>query len=143
MKNYLITSNEYDIVNRRLKRLYARKEKLELQINNITSTLKEVVVNGGISEDKMSSYVAEMEQIQIEIDELEGESAELKDDLDYMNSRISNIKNIKEQVFVMYFIKGMKPKHIAPLIPCDLSTVYIKLKEIKTERISFKKNQKK
>ena len=139
MKNYLITSNEYDIVNRRLKRLYAKKEKLINQINNITSTLKEVVVNGGINDDKMSTYVAELEQIEIEIREKEIEAEELKDDLEYMDSRISNIKNIKEQVFVMYFIKGMKVKHIAPIIPCDISTVYAKIKEINTERQNAEK----
>lgn len=142
MKNYIITSNEYDIVNRRLKRLYERRTKLKNNITNITSKLKEVVVNTGITDDKMSTYVAELERVEEEILEKEQEVAELKDDLDYMNSRISNIKDIKEQVFVMYYIKGMKPKHIAPLIPCDLSTVYEKIRKIKEERQSSQKIRK-
>lgn len=142
MKNYIITSNEYDIVNRRLKRLYERRTKLKNNITNITSKLKEVVVNTGITDDKMSAYVAELEEVENEIIEKEEEAAQLKDDLDYMNSRISNIKDTKEQVFVMYFIKGMKVKHIAPLIPCDSSTVYAKIKEIKKERQSSEKIRK-
>lgn len=142
MKNYIITSNEYDIVNRRLKRLYERRTKLKNNIENITSKLKEVVVNTAVTDDKMSNYVAELEEVENEIKEKELEAAELKDDLDYMNNRISNIKDIKEQVFVMYYIKGMKPKHIAPLIPCDLSTVYAKIKEINVERQSSEKIRK-
>lgn len=139
MKNYIITSNEYDITIRRLERLYERRTKLKNNIHNITSKLKEIVVNTSFSDDKMSSYVAELEEVENEIKEKELEAEQLKDDLDYMNSRISKINNIKEQVFVMYFIKGMKPKHIAPLIPCDLSTVYAKLREINRERQSAQK----
>ena len=142
MKNYIITSNEYDITIRRLERLYERRTKLKNNIHNITSKIKEVVVDAGFSNDKMSTYVAELEEVESEIKEKEIEAEQLKDDLDYMNSRISKINNIKEQVFVMYFIKGMKPKHIAPLIPCDLSTVYAKLREINTERQTSQKIQK-
>lgn len=142
MKDYITTSNEYEIVSRRLRRLYARKEKLEIQINNITSTIKETVVDGGTIDDKMSSYVAEKEQIELEIEEKEIEAAELKDDLEYMDSRISNINELKEQIFVMYFIRGMKVKEIAPKAYCDISTVYKKIKEINKERELAKKIQK-
>lgn len=142
MKNYIITSNEYDIVKRRLDRLYDRREKLKNNILNVTSKLQDVVVSSNANNDKMGSYVAELELVENEIAEKELEAADLKSDLDYMNSRISNIKDIKEQVFVMFYIKGMKPKHIAPLIPCDLSTVYAKLREIKEERQSSQKIQK-
>lgn len=143
MRNYIITSNEYDIVNRRLSRLYNRREQLKNNIHNITSKMKDVVVNGGVSIDKMSTYVAELELVENEIAVKEQEAADLKSDLDYINSRISDIEGIKEQVFVMYFIKGMKPKHIAPKIPCDLSTVYAKIREIKGERQCSQKIQKK
>lgn len=141
MKDYITTSNEYDIVKRRLNRLYKKREKLINDIHNITSKIKEVVVNTGFSDDKMSSYVAELEQVENDIREKELEVSELKDDLDYMDSRISNIKNIKEQVFVMHFIRGMQPKHIALQIPCDISTVYKKIREINKEREVAKKNQ--
>lgn len=141
MKDYITTSNEYDIICRRIDRLYAKKEKLETQINNITSKLKDVVVNGGFSNDKMGSYVAEKEQIELEIKEKEIEAAELKDDLEYMDSRLSNINELKEQIFVMYFIRGMKPKDIAPKVYCDISTVYKKIKEINKERELAKKSQ--
>lgn len=142
MKNYIITSSEYDIVNRRLNRLYKRREKLINDIHNITSKIKEVVVDTGFSEDKMSNYVAELEEVENEIKEKEIELSELEDDLRYMDSRISNIKNIKEQVFVMHFIRGMQPKHIALKLPCDVSTVYKKIREINKEREMAKKSQK-
>lgn len=142
MKDYITTSNEYDIVIRRLNRLKERKIKLKNDIENITSKIKDVVVNTGFSNDKMSSYVAELEEVENEIKEKEIEAAELQDDLIYMDSRISNIKNIKEQVFVMHFIRGMQPKHIALQIPCDISTVYKKIREINKEREVAKKNQK-
>ena len=134
MKNYITTSSEYDIVIRRLNRLYDRKEKLIDNIHKITSQLKDVVVNTGFTNDKMSIYVAELEEIENEIKEKEIEAKELKEDLEYMDSRLSNIEDTKEQVFVKYFIKGMKPKHIAPSIPRDISTVYKKIKEINEER---------
>lgn len=138
MKNYIITSNEYDIVNRRLNRLYERKQKVKEQITNCTSHLKEVVSTGGIAEDKMSNYVISLEEIENEILELEEQAALLKEDLDYMNSRIKSINEIKEQVFVHYFIKGLKPVQIAPLIPCGKSSVYRYISEIEKERKEYK-----
>lgn len=142
MKNYIITSNEYEIVKRRLDRLYDRREKLKNNILNITSKLQDVVVSSNNNNDKMGTYVAELELVENEIAIKEQEANDLKSDLDYMDSRISNIQDIKEQVFVMFYIKGMKPKHIAPRIPCDLSTVYAKIREIKAERQSSQKIQK-
>lgn len=142
MKNYITTSNEYDIVMRRLNRLKERRTKLKNDIENITSKIKDVVVNTGFSDDKMSSYVAELEEVENEIVEKEEEAEKLKSDLDYMDSRISNIKNTKEQVFVMHFIRGMQPKHIALQLPCDISTVYKKIREINKEREVAKKSQK-
>jgi len=142
MKNYITTSNEYDIVMRRLNRLKERKTKLKNDIENITSKIKDVVVNTGFSDDKMSSYVAELEEVEKEIEEKEEEAEKLKSDLDYMDSRISNIKNTKEQVFVMHFIRGMQPKQIALQLPCDISTVYKKIREINKEREMAKKSQK-
>lgn len=142
MKNYIITSNEYDIVNRRLERLKEKKERLKNNITSCTSKLKDVASFGSLSNDKMINYVAELEEIEKEIQELEEEAAKLKDDLDYMDSRLSNINEIKEQVFVKYFIKGMKPKEIAPKIPCGKSSVYRYIDEINKERASWEKIRK-
>lgn len=138
MKNYIITSSEYDIVNRRLNRLLEKREKLKNDITRITSRMKEVVSFGGFSNDKMTNYVSELEEIENEIKELRGEAAKLKSDLDYMDSRLTNINEIKEQVFVMYFIRGMKPKEIAPKIPCGKSSVYRYISEIEKERKEYK-----
>lgn len=143
MKNYIITSSEYDIVNRRLQRLKEKKERLKNNITSCTSTIKEVVSFGGTTNDKMTNYVAELEEIEKEIQELEGEATKLKSDLDYMDSRLSNINEIKEQVFVMYFIRGLKPLQIAPKIPCGKSSVYRYIDEINKERASWEKNGKK
>lgn len=142
MKNYIITSNELDIVNRRLNRLYERKIKIKNDITNCTSHLKEVVSSGGVPEDKMNNYVIELEDIENEIKELEKQAAQLKDDLDYMDNRLSNINEIKEQVFVMYFIRGLKPLQIAPKIPCSKSSVYRYIDEINKERVSWEKIRK-
>ena len=142
MKNYIITSNEYEIVKRRLNRLYDRRDRLKNNILNITSKLQDVVVSSNTNNDKMSNYVAELELVENEIAEREQEANDLKSDLDYMDSRISNIESIKEQVFVLFYIRGMKPKHIAPKIPCDLSTVYAKIREINKERQCSQKIQK-
>lgn len=142
MKSYIITSNEYDIVNRRLNRLYDRKTKLYNNITSCTSKPKEVLTNGGVVSDKMTDYVAEMEEVDKEIKDLEEQAAKLRDDLDYMDSRLSNINEIKEQVFVKYFIKGMKPKDIAPKIPCGKSSVYRYIDEINKERASWEKIRK-
>lgn len=138
MKNYIITSSEYDIINRRLKRLYTRKEKIELALTDTTSKLKETAVSSGFNDDKIGTYIAELNEIEEEIEELEEQAKELKADLDYMDSRLSNINEIKEQVFVMHFIRGMKPKEIAPKIPCGKSSVYRYINEIEQERKEYK-----
>lgn len=144
MKNYIITSNEYDIIKRRLNRLYEKKERLKLSIIRITpQQLSEEPIHSGILEDKMANYVAELEDIENEIKELEEEATQLKDDLDYMENRISNINEIKEQVFTRYFIKGEKPLEIAPKIPCGKSSVYRYIDEINKERASWEKIRKK
>ena len=143
MKNYIITSSEYDIINRRLKRLYTRKEKIELALTDTTSKLKETVVSSGFNDDKIGTYIAELNEIEEEIEELEEQAKELKADLDYMDSRLSNINEIKEQVFVMHFIRGMKPKEIAPKIPCAKSSVYRYIDEINKEKASWEKIRKK
>lgn len=142
MKNYIITSNEYDIATKRLITLENRREKLKTTITNCTSKIKEVVTSGGYQDDKMSNYVAELEEVENEIKEVAEEIKILKDDLDYMNNRISNIKEIKEQVFVYYFIKGMKPLQIAPKIPCSKSSVYRYIDEINRERANWEKIRK-
>lgn len=143
MKNYITTSNELDIICRRLKRLYARREKVQAALTNTTGKLKDVVVSGGTNNDKIGNYIAELDEIAVEIKELEEESAILKDDLDYMENRLSNINEIKEQVFTRYFIKGEKPLEIAPKIPCGKTTVYRYINEINAERASWEKNGKK
>lgn len=142
MKNYIITSNELDIVNRRIKRLKEKKDRLKENITSCTSKLKDVVSFGGTTDDKLSNYVAELEEVEKEIKELEEEATKLKGDLDYMDSRLSNINEIKEQVFVMYFIRGMKPLQIAPKIPCGKSSVYRYIDEINKERSSWEKIRK-
>lgn len=143
MKNYITTSNELDIICRRLKRLYVRREKVQAALTNTTGKLKDVVVSGGTNNDKIGNYIAELDEINVEIKELEEESAILKDDLDYMENRLSNINEIKEQVFTRYFIKGEKPLEIAPKIPCGKTTVYRYINEINAERASWEKNGKK
>lgn len=143
MKNYITTSNELDIICRRLKRLYVRREKVQAALTNTTGKLKDVVVSGGTNNDKIGNYIAELDEINVEIKELEEESAILKDDLDYMENRLSNINEIKEQVFTRYFIKGEKPLEIAPKIPCGKTTVYKYINEINEERASWEKNGKK
>lgn len=142
MKNYIITQCEYDTTMKRLERLYERRINLKNKMTNCTSTLKDVVSFGNATEDKMTNYVAALEEIEEEIKELEAEAYNLKTDLNYMDSRISNINEIKEQIFVMYFIKGMKPLQIAPKIPCGKSSVYRYIHEINKERASWEKIRK-
>ena len=142
MKNYIITSNELEIVNRRLYRLNVRKTNLYNNITSCTSKPKEVVTNGGVVSDKMTNYVAEMEEIEREIKELEEQAVQLNSDLEYMDSRLSNINEIKEQVFVLYFIRGLKPLQIAPKIPCGKSSVYRYIDEINRDKASWEKIRK-
>ena len=141
IKNYIVTKNEYEMASRRLERLENRKVRLKSKITSCTSKLKEVVTSSSFNNDKMPKYVAVLVELEKEIEEVKEELFELKSDLDYMDSRISNIKELKEQVFVMYFIKGMQVKDIAATVYCDISTVYKKIREIKKEREAAKKSQ--
>lgn len=143
MKNYIITSSEYDIVIRRINRINEKKERLKTTITRITSQqLSEDPIHSSILEDKMANYVAELEEIELEIKELEEEAAKLKSDLDYMESRLTNIKEIKEKVFVFHFIKGLTPLQTAFSVPCGKSTVYRYIDEIKQERATWEKKRK-
>ena len=142
MKNYIITQCEYDTTMKRLERLYERRIKLKNKMTNCTSALKQVATFGNATEDTMTNYVAALEEIEEEIKELEAEAYNLKTDLNYMENRIININEIKEQVFTRYFIKGEKPLEIAPKIPCGKSSVYRYIDEINKERASWEKIRK-
>lgn len=143
MKNYLITLNDYEIVQRRLNRLYENKTRFQEQICKVTGVIKEVLVSGGVPSDKMTEYVSKIEEIDLEINELKQDSDKLKEDLDYMQERLSNIRDIKEQIFVMYFIKGMEVRNIAYRIPCDQSTVYRYIRQINKEKAKLAKKYQK
>ena len=142
MKNYMITSNEHDIAKRRLNRLKDRKEKLKSAINKITSTLQTIVADGGELEDKMSKYMADLEEVEADIKELEAEVKELRSDLDFMVNKIYDIKEIKYKVFYWCFINNKAPLKAAKLVPCGKSTIYRYIDEINEDRKSWEKTGK-
>ena len=131
MKNYYTLLSELRLAERKLK---CKKEQKQLYLNRITSctsSLKEVVVTGGVPTDKMTEYSIKCEEIDKEILELEEEIKLLKDALDEMENIIKNISGIEEKIFRLYYIENKTPTQIAYIVPCDRSTVHRHLKKIK------------
>lgn len=133
IKNYYTLLSELRLAERKLK---CKKEQKQLYLNKITSctsSLKEVVVTGGVPTDKMTEYSIKCEELDEEISLLEQDIKLIKEALKEMDNIIKNISGIEEKIFRLYYIENKTPTQISYIVPCDKSTVYRHLKKIKTK----------
>ena len=139
MINYYEQLMELKIAEERLESLIEKKELLRTRIMKITSQIKENVVSGGGSSDKMTNYVIAIENVDIKINDVIEEIRTLKKGLSIMEDIFNNYSDdsIERQVFDLYYIKHKKATEIAKIIPCDRSTVY-RYKSIIDKKINVK-----
>lgn len=130
MKNYYAQLGELRIAEARLTTLLDKKALLEARITKTTSTIKDVVVYGGSSNDKMTDYVIKCEELNNKIKETEEEIKILKKGLSQMENILKNISGIEERIFRLYFIENKNPTQISFIIPCARDTVYRYLRKI-------------
>jgi DNA-directed RNA polymerase specialized sigma24 family protein len=136
MKDYYKINNEIIICNTTIRHLRKKRERLFARATNTTSQLKQDITSGGSPGNAIELYVQKL------IDEVETELTEKLEELkelllskqkikEALKKIAENKNNDLERIFVYKYIDGKSEKEIARLMPCDLSTVYRKLKQIK------------
>lgn len=130
MKNYHLQQIEIIVAYMRLDTLEEKKKMLADMITSCTSKMKDGVFDSSFSNDKMDKYLIEIEEIDEEIAIKKKEIEMLEINLKKMESALRGLKGTEERIFVLRYIDGLKPKEIAPKIPCDISTVYRYLEKI-------------
>ena len=126
MYNYYEQLTELKIAEERLETLLEKREMIKSRIMKVTSQIKDIVITGGGSSDKMVNYVIALEGIDRKIEEVREEIDGLKKGLVVMEDIFNNYKsdNIERRVFELLYIKNKKVSEAANIIPCDRRTVY-------------------
>jgi len=142
MMNYYEQINELRIAEERLESLIEKKEMLKSRIMKVTSQMKDIVVTGGGSSDKMVNYVIAIEGIDRKIEEVTEEIRILKKGITAMEDIFNNYKDdgIERRVFDLIYIKHKKATEAAYLIPCDVRTIYRYKKKIENKIIAKSEN---
>lgn len=133
MKNYFTQLQELKTAKERLNVLEQKKELYLVRATDVTSKLKEVVISGGASTDKMADYVIKCEIVNKEIEELKEEIGIMEAAINKMDSYLNEIRyksDTERRVFIYYYKDNRTPKEISLLIPCGIATVYRKLEKI-------------
>ena len=137
MLNYYEQLCELKLAEERLETLIEKKSMLRARILKITSQMKDIVVTGGGSSDKMVNYVIAIEGVDRKIEEVTEEIRTLKKGIEAMEAVFNNYHddNIERRVFELVYIKRKRPGEAARMIPCDVRTVYRYKKKIETKII--------
>ena len=136
MKDYYKINQEIIICKTTIKHLEMKKERLFARATNTTSQLKQDITSGGNPENAIEVYVEKL------IDKVEKELTEKQEELkelllsrgkieEALRKIAENKNNDLERIFIYKYIDGKSMKDISRLMPCDLSTVYRKIKQIK------------
>lgn len=139
MKNYYIQLSELRIAEARIQTLLEKKAILEAKITKVTGSMKEVVIFGGTSSDKMTDYVSKCEEIDKQIEEIKEEIKVIKKGLFQMEEILNNIGGLEEKIFRLYYIENKTPTQISYILPCGIATVYRYIKTIKKKCMNDKK----
>lgn len=136
MKDYYTINQEIIICNSTIKHLRRKRERLFARATKVTSQLKQDITSGGSPENAIELYVQRLiDDVENELTEKEEELKELllsKEKIEEALRKIAKNKNNDlERIFVYKYLDGKSEKEIAKLMPCDLSTVYRKMKQIK------------
>lgn len=137
MRDYYTITQEIKICEATIRRLQRKKEKLFSTATKTTGQLKEDITSGGQSTNTIELYVQKL------IDEVESDLLEKEEELkelllskgkieEALRNIAKNKNNDLERIFVYKYIEGKSNKQISKLMPCDLSTVYRKIKHIKS-----------
>lgn len=133
MKPYYIQLTELKIAKERLDTLEQEKQMYLRRATNVVSVIKDIVVIGSKTPDKMNEYVIKCEEIDKEITELKEKIAILESGIKAMDRYLEKIKDYADtetKVFIYHFKEGKEANKVAKMIPCGIATVYRKIKII-------------
>lgn len=139
MKNYYDTQRELEVAEIRLNVLQNKKNILFEKMMPKSSQIKEVVTNGGKQEDAYAKYIAEVYELDKELELKKNEVNMLKYNLKKMEIAMREMKELEEKVFVMRYIDNKKVKHIARELNYTEKNIYRVLDIIKEK---IEKNRK-
>lgn len=133
MKNYYLLLTELNVAKTRLSTLEAKKQMYLRRVTSTVSVIKDVVVVGSKTPNKMDEYVIKCEEIDKEMNALKEEIAILEEGIRKMDKYLAEHKDkadLETQVFILHYKEGKKADEIANILPCGIATVYRKLKKI-------------
>ena len=130
MRNYFIQIQELKIAEARLRTLEERKRRLKNKIISCTNELKDVVSFTNATNDKMTNYLIQIEEINDEIEELENEIHILNQNLNTMESALEQTKNVELEIFLLKYRDNLKVKEIARKKNYSIPRVYQYLNKI-------------
>lgn len=131
MKNYYDTQKELEVAEIRLNVLQNKKNILFEKMMPKASQIKEIVTSGGKQEDAYAKYIAEVYELDKEIELKQNEVNMLKYNLKKMEIAMREMKELEEKVFVMRYIDNKKVKHIARELHYSQENIYKTLNTIK------------
>ena len=103
------------------------------------SQIKEIVTSGGKQEDTYAKYIAEVYELDKELELKKNEVNMLKYNLKKMEIAMREMKELEEKVFVMRYIDNKKVKQITQELNYTKKNIYKILKKIKEK---IEKNRK-
>lgn len=133
MKNYYSMLSELNVAKTRYDVLDAKKRMYLRQATSTVQVIKEIVVVGSESPNKMDEYVIKCEEIDKEMDVLREEIAILEKGIKAMDKYVEehqDKEDLETQVFYLHYKDGKKADEIASILPCGIATVYRKLKKL-------------
>lgn len=139
MKNYYDTQKELEVAEIRLNVLQNKKNILFEKMMPKASQIKEIVTSGGKQEDTYAKYIAEVYELDKELELKKNEVNMLKYNLKKMEIAMREMKELEEKVFVMRYIDNKKVKHIARELNYTEKNIYRVLDIIKEK---IEKNRK-
>ena len=131
MKNYYDTQKELEVAEIRLNVLQNKKNILFEKMMPKASQIKEIVTSGGKQEDTYAKYIAEVYELDKEIELKKNEVNMIKYNLKKMEIAMREMKELEEKVFVMRYIDNKKVKHIARELNYSQENIYKILNTIK------------
>ena len=130
MRNYFNQIRELEVAEARLYTLVERKERLKNKMVSCTNKLKDVVAFTNVTNDKMTNYLIQLEEIDEEIKELQTDICSLRENLEKMNIVFSQYNDIESKIFILRYKEKLKVKEIARIINYSIPRIYQYLEEI-------------
>lgn len=113
MRNYFIQLQELKTFEARLHTLIERKIRLKNKIKKCTRELKDDPSSSNFTNDKMTNYLIQLEELEEEILYYEQEICTLTQDLNMMEYALMEVKDTEHEIFLLKYKDNLKIEEIA------------------------------